>query len=214
MVNRQTRKGRPQRRFTPEEDRLIRESFLAYVPIESIAAELNRDWGTVRQRIMRLGLHRSHLVSRWLRQASGELASAFLAGKLDEAAFLERCRAERDELGVANEMAAAQERTWQRMRIDSECRHLLEERGLDRNQKIRAMREAGATLEQIAVLFGITRERVRQVCDPKFYERVVMPRQVSRYTGEQQRLLLNKLVRYWRAMPSELRDQFRREIGV
>jgi hypothetical protein len=41
----------PRRRFTPEEDQIIRTDYLAHVDVAVIAAKLGRSWGAVRQRI-------------------------------------------------------------------------------------------------------------------------------------------------------------------
>jgi len=41
----------PRRRFTPEEDAIIRADYLAHVDIAITAAKLGRSWGAVRQRI-------------------------------------------------------------------------------------------------------------------------------------------------------------------
>ena len=41
----------PRRRFTPEEDEIIRADYLAHVDIAITAAKLGRSWGAVRQRI-------------------------------------------------------------------------------------------------------------------------------------------------------------------
>ena len=41
----------PRRRFTPEEDQIIRADYLAHVDVAVTAAKLGRSWGAVRQRI-------------------------------------------------------------------------------------------------------------------------------------------------------------------
>src|ERR1700730_8885854 len=54
------------RRFTPEEDDIIRTDYGDYVDVRTIATTLVRDWGTVRQRIFHLGLKRDNRVTRML----------------------------------------------------------------------------------------------------------------------------------------------------
>ena len=41
----------PRRRFTPEEDQIIRADYLAHIDVAVTAAKLGRSWGAVRQRI-------------------------------------------------------------------------------------------------------------------------------------------------------------------
>jgi hypothetical protein len=40
-----------------------------------------------------------------------------------------------------------------------------------RNEKIREMREDGLTYQEIGDAFGISRQRVHQICDPKYAEK-------------------------------------------
>jgi hypothetical protein len=211
---RRSRKGIPLRRFTPQEDAMLRADFLAYVPMEDIAAKLNRTWGTTRQRVMHLGLHRSHITSKYLKHAPSSLKQQFLSGKIDGETLRQRCIAER----VADEQQAREvkQQAWLNRRNERQVMiaTILKRDDLSRNDMIRSMRNGGARLEEIAVQFGITRERVRQLCEPDFYHRVIVPRQIKRLDKDEQQHLMRRLLRYWKALSPELRQEFMREAGI
>lgn len=56
-------------RFTADDIALLKREWAAYTPARQIAAMLNRDTGTVRQKVSQLGLRRSFAVSNRLRFA-------------------------------------------------------------------------------------------------------------------------------------------------
>ena len=91
---------------------------------------------------------------------------------------------------------------------------VLSRQDLNRNDKMRTMRDGGARLEEIAVTFGITRERVRQICEPDFYHRVQFPRAIKTLEPDERQILLRKLVRYWNALSNDLRIEFLSEVAL
>jgi hypothetical protein len=214
MKRRKSLKGRRLRRFSPQEDAVLRAEFSAYVPLEDIAAKLNRDWGTIRQRCFRLGLHRSAVVSKNLTRASEYLKQEFFSGRIKAATFIEQARAERTDAELQICEQKYQERAEARARRQEMIARILSRRDLSRNDKMRTMRDGGARLEEIAVTFGITRERVRQICEPDFYNRVQFPRAIKTLEPDERQILLRKLVRYWNALSNDLRIEFLSEVAL
>ena len=149
------KRGINMRRFTPEEDQYIREAYAAYVPVEIMAAKINRSWGTMRQRILKLGLTRDSRKTRLVKQYGADVLNlapdvieirAIIASNMT----YERKMAEAEEAarlqGVLNE---AEANIWNK--------HMPREEAFAKAQ------DAGCTLESIGHRFGLTRERVRQL---------------------------------------------------
>lgn len=154
------------RRFTPEEDAIIKADYTAYIPTLTIAHKLKRSEGVVRQRLLALGLHRSHAVSILMRFAPEELRSQVQA--LGEKAFVEAVYEHRAKEQEAITQASNAEATIYQQRMDALVDEILADSGLKRSQKMIAMRAAGVTLEAVGSMYGITRERVRQITSPHY----------------------------------------------
>jgi hypothetical protein len=76
------------RPYTAEECDTIRQDFAAFVPVRETAAKLGRTIGTVRQKIMHLGLRRSGYISRALPTAPEHLRA--LADKISPLEWREK----------------------------------------------------------------------------------------------------------------------------
>jgi hypothetical protein len=154
------------RRFTPEEDDVIRRDYAAYVPTQEIAWRLERDEGTVRQRILHLNLRRSMMVSLALRWAPQHLKERLPEMPADE--FLAACATWREEENDKLQNAEQEQRDQRRHELQQIAADIDMRRDLSRNQKMILKRSAGMTLESVAQQHGLTRERVRQLTDPNY----------------------------------------------
>jgi hypothetical protein len=153
------------RRFSDEEMAYIREAWATHVPVEDIADKLGRTFGVVRQVIHRLRTKgevapRDSAKTRLLRQY-GEAALA--AGATPSEAL--RKMAEAKQIALAAAMSAS--RAAKRKRYDDAIAKLREDlaAGAERDPTIFACRAEGVPLEDIGGEIGVTRERVRQICD-------------------------------------------------
>jgi hypothetical protein len=153
------------RRFTDDEDTIIVQDYAAYVPTDEIVAKIGRSEQTVRQRIRRLGLHRSSTITRRLPSAPDHLGRRVRELEPDEWIFAYDAWREEERRKAADDAAQADERAHalhaaQAAEIDSD--------DSPRNQKMSAMRALRLDNEEIAKHYGITRERVRQIMDPDY----------------------------------------------
>jgi uncharacterized protein (DUF433 family) len=144
-------------RFTPNDIKILRYDYANYVPTEEIAKKLGRTYGVLRQKIYHLKLQRSNRVTKTLQWAPEHLKAKRVV--LGNEAFIK----------AANQWRKAERRKPVVQRIEDHARDLKialtisKRTDLDRTAKMKAMRAAGATLQEVADVFGITRERVRQV---------------------------------------------------
>lgn len=157
---------RVMRRFTPEDDALIKADYAAYVPTLVMAHKLNRTEGVLRQRIYALGLRRNQAISIAMRFAPDELKGKL--AELGDEAFLEAVYEHRFREQEAKQQASHADDAAERKRLDALIDEILEDAGLKRKDKMIAMRAGGVTLEAVGRLFGITRERVRQITSPHY----------------------------------------------
>lgn len=201
------------RRFSPEEDQQIAEQYLAYVPIATIARDLDRLEGVVRQRIHRLGLQRSPAIVLLMRWAPEHLKSQQPDVPEREwiaAVYAWRAQQRKDEADAKAEDVerAHAERIARSAEIDADD-------DLDRNQKMKAKRLAGLTLEEIGEQYHLSRERVRQITD-RVYEQQPVSERLARleqaYAARRARIIAStvaKLLDRYRAAPPEAQQQFR-----
>jgi len=158
------------RRFTPEEDAIIRADYSDYIDVRVIAIKLNRDYGTVRQRIFYLKLKRDSSVSRILKWCPEHLTP--ILKEKGSVAFIEsvnaHCQqAEEDELANVTAVSAKE-----KSEIAARIAEIQARPELERREKMMAMRALGMTLESIGGQFGLTRERARQLTDPNFVRHI------------------------------------------
>jgi hypothetical protein len=153
------------RRWTPEEDEIIRADFADYIDVRVTAAKIGRDTGTLRQRIYQFHLKRDQGITRLLRWCPEHLKPLLKTRGVD--AFREvydreqqQIREAESEAGPEAKSAEENEEITRRvMEIDS---------SLERREKMMAMRAIGLTLQEIGDRFGLSRERVRQLTDLDF----------------------------------------------
>jgi transposase-like protein len=155
----------PRRMFTPEDDRIIRADYLAHVDIAVTAEKLGRSWGAVRQRIfhhMKDLLRQGRTTRSW--RALRQYGSSMLehGASPDEAALKikELVTAAKARARAAASEAKARRR---RERVDLMLEQIAS--GRERDAAVFEARTLGARLEDIGRAIGVTRERVRQICD-------------------------------------------------
>lgn len=154
-----------QRRFSPEDRAYIREAWANHVPLEDIAEKLGRSFGVIRQVIFHFKRKgeittRNPAKTRLLRQYGED---ALAAGETPTEAL--RRIAEAKQIAFAAAVHAST--SARRKRYDHAMQAMRDAiaAGMDRNAAIFACRAEGVTLEEIAAEFGVTRERVRQICN-------------------------------------------------
>lgn len=155
----------PRRRFTPGEDQVIRADYLAHIDIAITAAKLGRTCGAVRQRIfhyLKDLLKQGRTPRSW--RALRQYGSSMLAhgASPDEAA---RKVKEIVTAAKAHARAAALEAKAKRRQEHIDL--MLEQiaGGRERDAAVFDARALGARLDDIGRAIGVTRERVRQICD-------------------------------------------------
>jgi hypothetical protein len=155
----------PRRHFTPEEDAIIRADYVAHVDIAVTAAKLGRSWGAVRQRIFH---YMKDLVGQGRTPRSWRVLRQYGASMLDHGATPDEAAVKVKEMVVAaraQARAAALEAKARRRqeRIDLMLEQIAA--GRQRDAAVFEARALGASLEDIGRAVGVTRERVRQICD-------------------------------------------------
>ena len=160
-------KGLPMRFFTPQDLAKLVKMHGDYVSDKEMAKSLGRSVGVIRQKIFHMKLRRRPYVTGYLARGvpphvekvlREEGPDAFLRAvriwRAEEDAEIKRLSREADE----EDEAAAME----------DVHVIMARNDLTRREKIIACRELGLTLEFTGELFGITRERVRQINDPLY----------------------------------------------
>jgi excisionase family DNA binding protein len=211
--------GRPGgflRRFTEDEDNIIKNDYRNYVSVDEIAEKLHRDKGTVRQRILRLDLHRSSIVSKLLLWAPDELRQSLPDMNPEE--WIAAVYAWRDQ----TQQEATAERDAEAEGVHNELLQQAKEidgrDDMSRNEKMMAKRMLGLTLEEIGAQYRITRERVRQITDPTYVPSPIvrnpaerLERLAVRTARERERIMHDaalQLFKLWSDTPADARDQF------
>ena len=155
----------PRRRFTPEEDEIIRADYLAHVDIAITAAKLGRSWGAVRQRIF-------HYMKDLLKQ--GRTPRSWRVLRQYGSSMLEQGASPDEAALKVKEMVAAAKAQARAAALEAKARRrqeridlMLEQiaKGRERDAAVFEARSLGAALEDIGRAIGVTRERVRQICD-------------------------------------------------
>lgn len=153
-------------KFTPEDDATITADFNASVPIEEIAAKLNRTSGSIRQRIFHaLKLHRDSRKTKLVKKFGVECLTISDDPNVIRQIFINEAtkKLAADRLEYETKILAV---------LDAMDGALAS--GADRKTEFQAALAAGATLQGIGDRNGITRERVRQIAysvKPKFFPR-------------------------------------------
>lgn len=156
-------------RFTPEDDAVLRADWIAMVDLNETAVKLGRSFGTCRQRL--LNAHKDILkgerTSR-VSQAVKQFGVGILANgqTMDEA--VTRARKIIIQAKADARVRAIQAKAAFQDRLLTEMKHQIDG-GKDRNEAIFECRAGGVSLERIGQHFGVTRERIRQICDETAY---------------------------------------------
>jgi DNA-directed RNA polymerase sigma subunit (sigma70/sigma32) len=155
----------PRRKFSPEEDRLIRADYLAHVDVAVTAAKLGRSRGAVRQRIFH---HLKDLLNQGRTPRSARALRQFGPAMLEHGASPDEAALKVKEMvtaATAQARAAALEAKARRRRerIDMMLEQIAG--GRERDAAVFEARALGVALEDIGRAIGVTRERVRQICD-------------------------------------------------
>jgi hypothetical protein len=212
------------RRFTEEDDRILREDYHAHVPMLEIARKLRRDEGTVRQRILRLRLRRSSVVTRMLGWAPEHLKSQL--AELGTEKFIAACYAWRDERAAESARQTATETEAEQAAIAKAAAEIDAQHDISRDHKMIAKRMAGMKLQDIAAQHGVTWQRVQQITEPAHVS-AARTNSLSGLSGlaakieklEMKRELLidaqvARLVSAWNASPQSVKDEFLKRIGA
>jgi hypothetical protein len=149
----------PLRRFTPDEDELIRKDYAAYVPTIEIARKLKWSEGAVRGRIHTLRLFRSRYLSRALAWAPPHLRAQL--GQIPDQAFIDACYLWRDQQRELAKDATDAERAAHSRMVQAQCAEIDARHDLTRREKMMAKRMAGMTLQEIGAQHGVTPSRSR-----------------------------------------------------
>src|SRR5262245_21454487 len=149
------------RRFTAEEDDLIRQDYAAFVLVQDTANKLDRSYGAVRQRILHLGLRRSNVITKRFSSAPEDLKA--LAGKIPTDEWRTKFLSWQSEQSRQAREQKLQARAQALQEIMAKGAEIDARRDLTRNEKIVARRAAGMTLQVIGEQYSMTRERVRQI---------------------------------------------------
>jgi hypothetical protein len=153
------------RYFTDDEVAYLCDAWAKNVPVEEMADHLNRSFGVVRQTLLRLKKRgeigaRDPAKTRLLR-VYGE--AALSAGETASEVLRKISQAKKQALAAAISASQAAKRR----RYDDALARMREAiaSGSDRNAAIFECRAEGVGLDDIGAVFGISRERVRQICN-------------------------------------------------
>jgi len=202
--------GRPMRRFTPEEDAILKDLWRQYVPHAEIAAAIDRSVGTLRQRALKLKLRRNQNLSYALNQYAPEHLKDKI-GTIPDHQLLYECRAWKKEKERREREEAERLASDGKARVLAAINQTIADHGLSRREKILRLRSLGLTLRAIGDLFDITHERTRQIL---LMEREAGP--IGRPRGSsapgQTRTPdpLGRLLKMWDVTPPEVRVEFLR----
>ncbi len=155
----------PRRQFTPEEDQIIRADYLAHVDVAVTAAKLGRSWGAVRQRIFH---HMKDMLKQGRTPRSWRVLRRYGSSMLELGVSPDEAAVKVKELVAAAKAQARAAALEAKARRRKERIDLMREQiagGRERDAAVFEARALGAALEVIGHAIGLTRERVRQICD-------------------------------------------------
>lgn len=166
------------RRFTAEEDAILRADYRANVDLRQTAKKIGRSYGSVCQRIF----HKHKDLMHTVRSTSGTLAiRRYGRGllKYGETAD-EGARVLRQKIALAKAAARTAVVSAKERRANQILEMMLVEiaAGKARDAAIFEARACGVSLERIASCFNLSRERIRQICDE---ESVIRAEELDRH---------------------------------
>lgn len=199
-------KTRPSNCWTEEEVATLRRMHAEYFDFEDIARAVGRSYQTVRLRAHLLGLRRDKSLYRLSRKHS-ELAHILRSD--GQEAFIEAIANHRAaERAKALELRLAARSTVSDAIVTISCR-----KDVGRLEKMRMMRLAGASLADVARVFGLSRERVRQLQAKNFAVQDNRLRKIYRTKPEHRQQHVDRLLRAWGKASEEARLDFLKKIA-
>lgn len=168
------------RRFTAEEDAILRADYRANVDLRQTAKKIGRSYGSLCQRVF----HKHKDLMHTVRSSNGTRAiQRYGRGLLkygetaDEGARVLRQKMAIAKAAARNAVASAKER-----RTSQILEMMLADiaAGKARDAAIFEARACGVSLERIAFCFNLSRERIRQICDE---EAVIRAEELARHVG-------------------------------
>jgi len=147
-------------RWSDEEKELLRQCYLNNIPVDEIVTQLketfgtNRSWGTVRQQIFQMGLSRDARKTRLVHKYGSEILSSGATAE--------------EIISVLNRNAR-QVKEAKKAEIAETKQNILNQvllavaNGMPRDFAMQMALIGGCTLQDIGTVFGLTRERVRQI---------------------------------------------------
>lgn len=181
--------------WTAEDLAILKKMYREYQPIDHIAMALGRSPGTVRLRAFKEG-HRRDASYAKLAKKHADIAPVL--HERGPEAFLEALNAKLE----AEKVEKARQKRVKEASHSEVVAGIMGGQGA-RNLKMRALRLAGCDLAEIGRLFGITRERVRQLQLKDF--RDIDGRKVSATRPENRARHVDRLARAWNMASVEAR---------
>lgn len=199
-LNRRPVKGTRSDTWTAEDDATLTKMWGEYHAVEAIATVLGRTIGSTRLHVFHLGLHRDASYTK-LSKKHADLAP--ILQQRGPEAFL---TALKEKIAGQNAEKARKKRAKEASRSEVVNRIMAGQD--DRNAKMRALRLAGCDLSAIGRLFGITRERVRQIQLTDFRAPGEQTRKVSATQPHNRARHVDRLVMAWNKASVDARLTF------
>lgn len=199
------REGGAWNRWTDDEVSTLRRMFDAHYGYGEIATVLDRTEATIRLRCHTLGLRRDGFFTRLINKHS-EFRPVLMERGKD--AFMS---AVQDKLKNAAEAKKSRKAAEKRKKADAVAGIL---KTADcRNKKMEELRRLGCSLSEVGKVFGVSRERVRQLEAAGFPpdvdgHAIGAARKISRTDPEARRAKIDRLCRAWNSASREARLLF------
>ncbi len=186
--------------WTPDDLAILRRMYGEFRLVEEIALALGRSPATTRLRVHTLGLRRD---ASYTKLAKKHPDIAPVLHQRGPEAFL---TALKEKIAAEKAEKSRQKRVFDASHSEVVAR-IMSGQG-ERNSKMRALRLAGCDLAEIGRLFGITRERVRQLQLLDFRDPGVAVRKVSSTQPHNRARHVDRLIAAWNKASVEARMVF------
>lgn len=185
--------------WSEEDDAVLARMFERHYQMEDIAATLGRTKATCQLRAYNKGYRRDRATTRLVKKYP-ELAVVMHERGKD--AFLEAVSATVRQQRIEQDRRTAAE---EKRKADAVAEIVNSD--MTRHERMKAMRLAGLTLEEIGKHFGITRERVRQIQERGFAP-MKGRRKIRRVKPERKAAQIHRMARAWNAASAAARREF------
>lgn len=192
--------------WTADEIETLTRMYREFYPIEEIAEAVKRSPQTTRLRAFMLGLRRDSSMTKMANRYPG---LAHILREQGQSDFMRSVA----EYEAARKQAAADMRAEAAAAVSNALMTLSIRRDIGRDEKIRLMRLAGGDLSAIGKVFGISRERVRQIQAKNFGLLNKPPRKVYKTKPENRQRHVNRLLRAWAKASEDARIEFLRVVS-